>query len=145
MEIDHFNPILREAVRNRYSNLYLSSGHCNRRKSDYWPTEAMKREGIRLLDPCAEMDYGEHIFEDPNSHLLVGVTPAGRYHIRVLDLNAETFVSERQQRAICRATRVLEFNGDPWEILAASLAVMQQLVDALIPCIPPPPAEEPPE
>ena len=56
-------------------------------------------EGIRFLNPCEEDDYGRHMLENPKTHEVFGVTPAGKYHIRVLDLNAPHLVRERRQRA----------------------------------------------
>jgi len=143
MEVDHFNPKLRGSARHRYENLYLSCGHCNRKKSDYWPTPAEERKGIRLLDPCAEQDYGTHIFEDPRTHLLTSTTPAGRYHITILDLNAPTFVQERAERAEIRAqcSRSAGFHlpDHDWERALRELTTLRGLIDALIPDIPSPP------
>lgn len=103
MEIDHFDPRLKSKFIQRYSNLFLATRHCNGAKGDTWPTGAERNLGLRFLNPCNEKDYGEHMFEDPQSHRLVGVTPAGRYHIRMLDLNADHLVAERRERAEIRA------------------------------------------
>jgi hypothetical protein len=51
------------------------------------------------LNCCNEADYGVHIFEDPDSHEVVGVTPEGKYHVRNCDLNAPHFIEERAERA----------------------------------------------
>ena len=53
---------------------------------------------MRFLNCCEESDYGVHIFEDPESNELVGVTPEGRYHIRNCDLNAPHLIEERAER-----------------------------------------------
>ena len=45
------------------------------------------------------MDYGEQIFEDPETHKLVGVNPAAIWHIRICGLNAEVLIRERSRRA----------------------------------------------
>jgi len=45
------------------------------------------------------VDYGKHIFEDPVTHQVFGVTPAGRYHVRHCDLNDDLYVAERRDRA----------------------------------------------
>ena len=55
-------------------------------------------KGIRFLNCCEEWDYGVHLFEDTQTHRLFGSTPAGRYHIRMCDLNAPHFVRERRER-----------------------------------------------
>lgn len=98
MDVDHHNPTLPESTRNRYENLYLASRHCNGKKSDHWPTPAQRKLGIRFLDPCAEIDYGQLLFEDPDSFEIWGESPAARYHIRILDLNAPHLVEERRNR-----------------------------------------------
>lgn len=99
MEVDHFNPTLPEATRHRYTNLYPAVRQCNNSKRRNWPTARQIALGIRFLDCCAEWDYGEHLFEDESTHRLYGTTPAGRYHIRMCDLNAPHFVRERRDRA----------------------------------------------
>lgn len=52
-----------------------------------------------LSNQRSEEDYGPHMVEDSMTHLLVGLTPAGRYHIRMCDLNADHLVTERRDRA----------------------------------------------
>lgn len=98
MEVDHFNPKLTGAERHRYENLFLATRHCNLAKRDHWPTDEDLAAGIRFLNPCEEQDYGVHLFEDPATHELVGVTPAGRWHIEILLLNASHLVEERRRR-----------------------------------------------
>lgn len=102
MDIDHHNPTLPSGLRNRYENLHLASRHCNGSKSDEWPDAELRAEGIHFIDPCKEGDYGYHIFEDPETFRLWGATNAGRYHIRMLDLNAPHLVRERQRRHFLR-------------------------------------------
>jgi len=103
MEVDHFDPRWKKEPLQTYANLFLASRHCNLAKGDYWPSPPDALNGLRLLNPCVELDYGHHIFEyppsHPESHKLVGKTPAGKLHIRILGLNAETFVLERKQRS----------------------------------------------
>jgi hypothetical protein len=95
MEIDHFNPMLTGEARHSYRNLMWSTRLCNNAKRKYWPSSAERKRGIRFLNPCAEWDYGECIFENPVTHELIGKTPAARYHIEMLRLNNESFVWER--------------------------------------------------
>ena len=99
MEIDHFDPTIRGRARHRYSNLFLATRFCNSRKHGNWPSAEAKAAGVRFLDCCAEQDYGEHLFEDQKTHFVVGVTPAGKYHVRMLDLNAPFLVAERKERS----------------------------------------------
>ena len=142
MQVDHFNPTLKKLARHSYANLHLSSSHCNRHKSDYWPSVAERRRGIYLIDPCAEQDYGKHIFEDPETFQLIGVTPAGRYHIDILDLNAPTFVDERRHRAEIakRCSSPMLFKKGGWSKMMKDIEAVLPYVDALIPYIPPIPA-----
>jgi hypothetical protein len=100
MEIDHFDPTIRGRERHRYDNLFLSSRYCNNKKQGNWPN-AIERllQGVRFLNCCEEIDYGKHIFEDPETHRVFGTTPAGKYHVRTLDLNAPHLVEERAERA----------------------------------------------
>ena len=81
LDIEHFNPTLTGAAKNRYSNLMLGAHLTNMVKTDTWPTLRQRRKGIRFLNPCKEQDYGIHLFEDPVSHLIVSSTPAGRFHM----------------------------------------------------------------
>src|SRR5580693_3085136 len=99
MEVDHFNPKHKPDCLQEYSNLFLSAGHCNNAKSDYWPTNKDRAQGGRFLNCTKEQDYGEHILEDPDTHEVVGVTPAGRFHVLNCDLNAPHFIDERTKRA----------------------------------------------
>ncbi|MDQ3623634.1 MAG: hypothetical protein M3463_14285 [Verrucomicrobiota bacterium] len=99
------------------------------------------RAGIRFLNPRLEQDYGKHIFEDPRTHELTGVTPAARFHIICCDLNAEHLVVERRDRATIKTA----LNMIPATVVG-SFAGLQGTLDALraelvkmIPDIPPPP------
>lgn len=98
MEVDHFNPTPGQS-RNSYENLFLATRHCNGSKSNTWPSKQLRRKGVYLINPCMELDYGKHIFEHPLTHRLIGVTPAGRFHITVCDLNADHLIQERRDRA----------------------------------------------
>jgi len=102
MEVDHFNPRRKRDTIQRYSNLFLATRHCNGAKRDRWPSGRERQLGARFLNCCEETDYGVHIFEDPDTHEVVGVTPAGRYHVRNCDLNARHLVEERAERARLR-------------------------------------------
>lgn len=138
MEVDHFRP--RGSRRNLYTNLIPATRHCNGSKSQTWPTKGQQREGIRLINPFVECDYGKHIFEDPISHRLVGFTSAGRYQIIVCDLNAAHFIEERKDRA--RIRKVLESPGTVTGSLNEAKHAIEALrreLEQMIPQIPPPP------
>lgn len=139
MEVDHFDPRRKNDVIQDYENLFLASGHCNRFKGDYWPTEVELAVGIRLLNPCQEQDYGEHIFEDPTSHELVGTTVPGRNQIVRCDLDAPHFLDERRERSeiLSAIKRAEDLTPKSSNELSERL---RKVVSLMIPEIPPPPA-----
>lgn len=115
LQVDHFNPTLSGKHRNHFKNLFPATSHCNRSKWDAWPSAADQKLGLRFLNCCEEIDYGEHIFEDPVTHRVFGVTPAGRYHIRHCDLNDDVYIDERRQRAEIR------------RLLTETIAIVKQM------------------
>lgn len=98
MEIDHFNPKKKRARIQEYANLFLATRHCNGAKGNRWPSKKDIQRRLRFLNCCKETDYGVHIFEDPDTHEVVGVTPEGKYHVRYCDLNDPYFIKERKER-----------------------------------------------
>ena|ERR1041385_2442236 len=140
MDIDHYNPMLQGAARNKYENLFLATRHCNGSKSNTWPTKSARKHGIRFLNPCEEMDYGVHIVEHPETHRLIGLTPAGDFHITCCDLNARHLVDERRERAKIHAlindtAFTTKGSGNDQQILAHKLLLQEQL-RKMIPMIP---------
>lgn len=137
MDVDHFNPRLYGDRRHQYDNLMWSTHICNVAKSDKWPTKEEEQRGQRFLNPCKEWEYGDHIAENPVTHELVGKTPEGRYHIRMLRLNDESFVWERTMRA-----EFLQVLANPalrqgsFEEIRNQLAVVRSKLEILIPEIP---------
>ncbi len=146
MEVDHFNPHLKSKKVQQYDNLMPSFGSCNRTKGSTWPSPADVAAGMYLIDPTREQDYGHQIFEDPKTYALVGTTPAGRYHIRVLGLNSPYLVNRRKIRSELRHYIKLlpSSTSAAWIDPATGQQhqghqVLQDVVDKMIPCIPPPP------
>lgn len=139
MHIDHFDPRLKPNYHQDYSNLYLASDGCNKAKGNHWPTEAEQRRlGVRFLDPCAEQDYGVHIFEDPQNHQLIGTTAAGRWQIEICNLNASHLLIERGERASLQ--RILTGPGRIRGSLALArkaIAELREQYERKIPPIPP--------
>jgi hypothetical protein len=82
LHVEHFNPNLKSAEIQDYFNLFPVSHTCNTVKGKKWPTKEELADGLRFLNCCEEVDYGEQIFEDPISHELVGTTPAAKFHLR---------------------------------------------------------------
>jgi hypothetical protein len=142
MEIDHFDPRLKDEFLQPYDNLFLASRHCNGAKSSVWPSRLEQSLGLRYLNPCREQDYGEHIFEDPRTHLLAGVTPAGRYHVRMCDLNADHLVAERRERAeiwkLLRTAFTVKRHQTPEAATELAEALRKQ-AEQMIPELAPPP------
>ena len=109
MEVDHFDPRQRFDQPQSYANLLLSTRHCNLSKGSWFPGPDDEKDGIRIFNPCEEHDYDHELFEHPETHELVGTSPAAIHHIRLLDLNAPHLVEERQLRSEIREQiRVIE-------------------------------------
>ena len=148
IDVDHFDPRLKSRYLQSYSNLFLASRHCNGKKQNAWPTKEMEDAGIRFLDCTKEHDYGLHILEDPATHRVFGITPAGRYHVRVLDLNAEVFIKHRRMRAnlgIFISETPVTIKPKPFDRLLAAIELAKDFRDLAIPLIPygtPPPSPQ---
>ena len=106
IEVDHFDPRKLGGKKNHnYDNLLPAFAPCNRSKSNKWPSAAAEASGARFLNASIEQDYGVHLFEDPESHRIVAVTTAGKYHLRYLNLNTECLVLKRTNRSIAKHLR----------------------------------------
>jgi hypothetical protein len=149
MQVDHFDPREKKNAIQRYSNLFLADSRCNLSKSDTWPNEDEKRQGLRFLDCCAEQDYDECIFEHPETHELVGTTPAARYHIDTIDLNSPELIEQRQKRSeylltISDITQVAKKFSPPdvQAVVNKVLADLKPHLKEYIPFIKAPPSQE---
>lgn len=139
IDVDHFDPRLKSRYLQSYSNLFPASRHCNGKKQNAWPTKEMEAAGIRFLDCTKEHDYGVHILEDPVTHRVFGITPAGRYHVRVLDLNAGVFIKHRQMRANLRVFMTetpLTIKPKVLNQLRPAVELAKNLLEMAIPSIP---------
>ena len=137
MQVDHFNPRRKKDDVQKYSNLFLSTSHCNNSKSNQWTTNKERAKGIRFLNCCKEFDYGVHIFEDPDTHEVVGITSAGKYHVDACDLNADHFTKERKKRAEIWETleqRQITLKGN--QPLPIELRLLKEVAGQMIPKIP---------
>jgi hypothetical protein len=127
MAVDHFDPRKKKNLFHAYDDLFPATTHCNRAKWFSWPTKSEERLGCRFLNPCKEMDYGVHIFEDAKTHELFGATPAGKWHIRVCGLNAPHLIRERAKR-----TKYLtQLKEHPVKIKAGDLETVRGVVESL--------------
>lgn len=146
LEVEHYDPRRKQKSRQDYRNLLLATGHCNRSKGDFWPSRAERALGLYVINPSAELDYGHHIFEDPASHRLWGATATGRWHIRVLGLNAEHLITERRDAATIRRLwkelGPVRCQGAGFGGLSESLGDLRSVVEA---CVPEWPHHEAPE
>jgi len=139
MEVDHFNPNKKKDLFQDYDNLLPASRNCNGTKRDFWPTASEVRRGIRFLHPREELDYGPHIVEEVSTGVLVGLTPAGKWQIRMCGLNARHLINERKRRTkiinILKEKQLMVFSGTPYVVDEAIKALMEQLA-LMIPELP---------
>jgi hypothetical protein len=141
-EVDHFDPRKKSDKTQDYDNLFLSSRHCNGSKWHTWPSIEQQKKGIRFLNCCQEDDYGVCIFEDKKSHELIGTTPAAKWHILNLDLNAAFLVKERRKRAeiMDLLSRSVQIKTAPsnatLQLLSDTLSALKSAKEDLIPDIP---------
>ena len=141
MHVDHHNPNLKR--RSPYTNLYPAYSICNQSKGDDWPSSLDEE---RYLDPCAETDYDEQIFEDPTNHYLVGTNAAARYHILMLDLNNPALVHHREERAnlwaLFNRPGICKPGSPTREADASEIGLtLLEILRTKIPVIKPPPVE----
>jgi len=103
------------------------------------PPRRNAKPGPGFLNPCEEWDYGLHIFEDPITHELFGKTEAGKYHVKALRLNRETFVWERRERAKLieplNSPQILP-PSTPFEELRSLIRDIKEHLEILVPEIP---------
>lgn len=97
-QVDHFRPKSKfRHLERKYRNLYYACLLCNKgnRKGANWPSEEEADRGERFVDPCSE-DWEEHVefLEDGSARPL---TPAGRYSVRVLDLDRSQLRDHRKK------------------------------------------------
>ena len=144
IQVDHFDPTRKNDKYQQYSNLFPADARCNLSKGDQWPTKEERERGIRFLNCCEEIDYGECIFEEPETGMLVGTTVAARYHIEALQLNCPELCKFRRDRTrIVRAIEKADLAGVGAESDPHASAAVEELRKELaekIPRIPPPPA-----
>lgn len=141
MHVDHHDPRLKRA--SPYENLFPACAICNMAKSDR-PNDEERRNGLRLMNPCSETEYGNEIFEDPQTHELVGTTDIASYHIDILDLNNPALVYQRSERSqlLDLMRRPVFLNQQRSVSDPSAGAIVQAFIGLIaykIPEIPPPP------
>ena len=144
MEVDHHNPTFSGKIRNNYNNLFPATRHCNGKKSNTWPPKALRAKGIRFLNPCKEGDYGYQIFENEGGEL-IGVTPAAKYHIVMLDLNDDHLVRRRRERTmlekLIKETGIIMNAHASVDAISHHISEVKKMLSYSIPPIPSIPAE----
>lgn len=144
LHVEHFDPNLKKEHVQTYENLFPVSQPCNSAKGKKWPTEEEQKSGLRFLNCCQEIDYGEQILEDPETHQLVAVTPAASFHLRHCGLkggiSGEYFRKAREERArlwkLLGEYGVTPENAESFEPPEAIVKSMAELVRKMIPLIP---------
>jgi hypothetical protein len=140
LEVDHFDPRLKKELWHHTDNLLPASRLCNNKKGTHWPKKEEELAGCRFLNPCLEQDYGEQIFELPDCHILIGTTPAAKWHIRMCGLNAPNLIDERKRRAL----HLQRLEAMPITVKKDSeqikelISSLRNEVELMIPVIPPP-------
>lgn len=95
-QIDHFDAHLKEILRHAYDNLMLSCAGCNLAKH-YRRIRDANDPQKRMLNCTKENEFPAHIVERRDS-TWKGLTPAGEYHIKCMDLNDPSQVRMRRNR-----------------------------------------------
>lgn len=146
MEVDHFNPVLKSKHVHGYDNLMPAFRSCNRNKGDTWPSQRDLKAGLHLIDPTKELDYGHQIFENSDTHVLEGTTPAAIYHIRVMGLNSEYLIERRKVRSDLRellknpAMFTGSWTDESTQQCHKCLKTLIDITEKMIPDIPVPPS-----
>lgn len=140
MQIDHFDPRKKKEKLQVYANLFLADAHCNGAKKDTWPTKEESEQGCRFLNCCDEEDYGNVIFEKPDTNELVGTTPAAVFHIETIDLNDPDLIKARRYRAeIFEKLKFIKKKSANTPEIASAADKLCEMAERLIPDIPAPP------
>lgn len=140
MDVDHFDPRRKNDRIQLYANLFLADKRCNYIKSDHWPSAEASAAGARFLNCCEEVEYGVCIFEDPETHKLVGTTPAAKYHIKIIDLDAPELIEARRVRSDYFASKAkIETMSKSDANVKRAVALLEPYIKQFIPAIPPPP------
>ena len=142
MEVDHFDPRKKDKNKQVYTNLVIAYRPCNNSKRAQWPTRAQAKLGMCYLNPRIDIDYGKHLFEDPDTHKIFGVTEEGKWHVEKLNLNDEFLVKARAQRARWKmiieneSAKILEAPQGRESTALNSAAELRELYAKAIPALP---------
>lgn len=96
LTVDHFRP-LSAGGDGRNDNLVYACVRCNQYKGALLPEATDAAQERRLLHPLRD-NPAVHLQEDEDTGLLMGLTPAGDFHIQALRLNRPALVANRHRR-----------------------------------------------
>ncbi len=92
--VDHYRPQAKfPELAASYTNLFYACNCCNRRKSDFWPTEVQWRARQFIPNPCDHVMFTHLRYR---SARVEARSPAGELAARVLMLNDEQSVRYRE-------------------------------------------------
>jgi hypothetical protein len=136
MEVDHYDPTIKNKKRNAYKNLYPAVSQCNNYKRARWPAKKQLEQRLRFLDPCKETDYDNHIFEHQPTGVLLPVSPEAVYHVENCNLNSAWLSQKRRMRTANRDAVVAfeELQARGFDV-ASELAQLKSLFKEDIPPI----------
>jgi len=96
LTVDHYRPIS-QGGDDADDNLVYACFKCNQFKGDFYPSSADVLEDRRLLHPLLD-DLDQHMRLDEYNGWLRPLTPTGRFHMALLQLNRPALVQYRLRR-----------------------------------------------
>ena len=107
--VDHYRPWKKfPNLVAEYSNLFYSCNCCNRRKSDFWPTEDQLKDGYFIPNPCDQVLFQHLRYEGV---LVLSKSKTGEFTVELLDLNDDLSVEYRQNLLDICASIELNFQN----------------------------------
>ena len=98
LTVDHYQPRVSDGGEDA-DNLVYACIKCNQYKGEFWPTEADRKMGRRVLHPLFD-DLSQHIIENEQTAHLQALTNTGEFHIALLRLNRPQLIEHRLIRRI---------------------------------------------
>lgn len=129
LTLDHYQP---RAVggNDADDNLVYACIKCNQNKHAFWPTHEEQMRGNRILHPLHD-DVSHHFAEDDQGYLQP-LTPTGKFHIALLDLNRSQLVQYRLARQIQRTLlEKIAFLEEQGKILQNRCSALEQTITML--------------
>lgn len=138
LTVDHFQPSSAGGTDNE-DNLVYACFKCNQYKGPFVPNETDVREGHRVLHPRND-PVDEHTRFNDQTGLLEGLTPTGRFHIALLQLNRPALVQHRLQRCMAKWLMLRhEMLEDEVAMLTSTITGLELHISRLERLLEPPP------